>query len=230
MDRFNLFGDSILKGVQFDTNAGRYTVNDNMGLHQVAAKAGLSMRNFSKFGCTITKAWQYVQRMFTKLDADIVLMNFGSSDCDFDWPAISTNPTATHLPNTNLDEFVDTYNKLIDYVESHRSTPVLATLVPVNEQNYIDHICKVKRLNSSNISTWVQLNRGALTDHQHQYSQAIETVAATRSVPLLDLRSAFTEYKDPDSLLGPDGVHPNNKGQKLIRSCFQVFVDDCLAV
>ncbi len=230
MDSFNLFGDSILKGVQFDSGSRRCIVNDHLGLNAVAERAGLSMRNFSKFGCTITKAWGYVQRMFTKLDADIVLMNFGSSDCDFNWEAISRSPLDVHNPNTSLDEFVDTYNKMVDYVLSHRSTPVLTTLVPVNEKKYIEHICNDRGLDAKNIRAWLNGNDGSIAEHQSRYSQAVAEVASSRGIPLIDLRSAFNGHRNPESLLGPDGVHPNPRGQKVIHGCFEAFVGDCLAV
>ena len=139
MENFSIFGDSIFKG----------SVNDRLGLEEVAGRAGLTLKNFSKFGCTITKAFNYVQRMFTRIDSDIVLMNFGGNDCNFDWKAISENPSDVHLPNTGLDEFVETYNRMIDFVLEKRSLPVVANLLPVQEKTYIDYVffrCRRKHI------------------------------------------------------------------------------------
>ena len=57
MGKVSVFGDSILKGVQVEGSGGRYVVNDFLGFSAIASRAGLSVENFSKFGCTITKAW-----------------------------------------------------------------------------------------------------------------------------------------------------------------------------
>ncbi|MBO6000934.1 MAG: hypothetical protein J6P81_04010, partial [Spirochaetales bacterium] len=69
MESFSIFGDSVFKGARYDAASAKYIVNDRFGLNAVADKAGLSVKNFSKFGCTVTKALGYVQKMFTKIDS-----------------------------------------------------------------------------------------------------------------------------------------------------------------
>ena len=68
MKRVSVFGDSILKGVQYNQKSGRYVVEDNIGFDGIAERAGYSVQNFSKLGCTVTKAWNYLQRMFPKIE------------------------------------------------------------------------------------------------------------------------------------------------------------------
>ncbi len=230
MESFNVFGDSILKGVRSDSSSRRFLVNDNLGLGSVAGRAGLSLRNFSKFGCTITKAWNYVQKMFTRIDSDIVLMNFGLSDCNFNWDAISADPNADHLPNTSLDDFIKTYNNMIDYVLERRSLPVVSTLLPVQETRYIEHVCSVKGLDKKNVETWVESRPSSLSDHQKIYSDAVADMAHFRGIPLIDLRSAFESKGRASALIGPDGIHPNSRGRKVMTGCFEAFMDDYLAV
>ncbi|MBO4393998.1 MAG: SGNH/GDSL hydrolase family protein [Spirochaetales bacterium] len=230
MENFSIFGDSVLKGVRSDSSAKKYEVNDNLGLGSVARMAGLSMRNFSKFGCTITKALSYVQKMFTKIDSDIVLMNFGGNDCNFNWEEISRSPFEEHLPNTSLDEFIDTYDRMVDHVLQRRSLPVVSTLLPVQENRYIDYVCKLKGLDHENVRSWVDSRDQSLAAHQKSYSDAVAEMAYRRGIPLIDLRSAFDSHGNCASLIGPDGVHPNAKGQKVMRGCFESFVSDYLAV
>lgn len=230
MESFSIFGDSVLKGARYDSLSAKYVVNDRFGLGRVADKAGLSVKNFSKFGCTVTKALGYVQKMFTKIDSDMVLMNFGGNDCNFDWDAIAQNPLGIHRPNTELDQFVDSYNRMIDFVLEKRSLPVLATLLPVQDKKYIDYVCKVRNLDRKKVMAWVRSRDKSLSEHQKAYSDAVAQIAASRGIPLIDLRSAFTDRLNSSSLIGPDGIHPNERGQKVISGCFEAFVGDYLAV
>ena len=118
MGKVGIFGDSILKGVQVEGSGGRYVVNDFLGFSAIASRAGLSVENFSKFGCTITKAWSYIQKMFKRIDADMVFMDFGGNDCDFNWDEVSRKPLEVHRPRTDYYDFVNTYNDVVDYIKA----------------------------------------------------------------------------------------------------------------
>lgn len=230
MESFSIFGDSVFKGARYDSLSAKYVVNDRFGLGRVADKAGLTVKNFSKFGCTVTKALGYVQKMFTKIDSDMVFMNFGGNDCNYDWDAIAQSPLDMHRPNTELDQFVDSYNRMIDFVLEKRSLPVLATLLPVQDKKYIDYVCKVRNLDRKKVMAWVRSRDKSLSEHQKAYSDAVAQIAASRGIPLIDLRSAFGNRISSSSLIGPDGIHPNERGQKVISGCFEAFVGDYLAV
>ncbi len=224
----SVFGDSILKGVQPDTGRKRFYVNDNLGLGAIALRYGISMQNFSKLGCTITKAWHYVQKMFGRIDADMVLMNFGGNDCDFNWAQISADPLTMHRPNTDLDAFVGTYCRIVDHVKAQRRLPVVSTLVPVQKDKYIDYICARDGLDRSNVLLWMDRNGIDLDALQGSYSDAVHGISESREIPLLDLREAFLSQRKTEDLMCADGIHPNSRGQKVIRDCFEKFLGDYL--
>lgn len=224
-----VFGDSILKGVQPDPVRRRYFVNDNLGLGAIAGRYGLSVQNFSKLGCTIGKAWLYVQKMFTRIDADMVLMNFGGNDCDFNWAQIAESPLNVHRPNTELEDFSRTYGRIVDHVKAQRRLPVLSTLVPVQKDKYIDYICRRDNLDRDNVKLWMENNAIELDSLQDSYSDAVRSVALSREIPVVDVRSAFLSQRDFDSLMCDDGIHPNARGQKLIHDCFENFMGDYLS-
>ena len=228
MGKVSVFGDSILKGVQVENAGGKYVVNDSLGFSSIASQAGLSVENFSKFGCTITKAWAYIQKMFSRIDADIVFMDFGGNDCDFDWDAVSKSPLNIHKPKTDYYDFVSTYNTVVDYIKEKRRLPIVATLVPVQPEMYLNHICKTRRVDRKSIHRWMQNDVCRLENLQKSYSDAVKGISCNREVPLLDIRSAFEDYSRPESLLCSDGIHPNLKGQRVIRDCFQAFISDYL--
>ena len=227
--KVSVFGDSILKGVQPDPLRRRYCVNDSMGLSAIANRYGISVQNFSKLGCTITKAWFYVQKMFSRIDADMVLMNFGGNDCDFNWSSIAESPMGIHAPNTEIGEFSSTYGRIVDHVKARRRLPVLSTLVPVQKDKYIDYICRRDNLDRKNVNLWMENNSIDLDSLQGTYSDAVRSVAASREIPVLDLRSAFLSQGNPDAFMSEDGIHPNARGQKLISACFENFMGDYLS-
>ena len=228
--KVSIFGDSIFKGVQLDKGRGSYVVKDDLGFDEIAERAGYSVQNFSKFGCTITKAWDYLQKMFPKIDADLVLMDFGGNDCDFDWRAISESPLNIHRPNTDYYEFIDTYNKVVDYTVSRRRMPVIATLVPIQSEMYIDYVCRTKDLERRNISKWLGGDTGRIEHYQSVYSDAVKAVATRRDIPVIDIRAAFEAKGDTASLMCEDGIHPNSRGQAVIHDCFEAFMDDYIVL
>lgn len=228
MGKVGIFGDSILKGVQVEGSGGRYVVNDFLGFSAIASRAGLSVENFSKFGCTITKAWSYIQKMFKRIDADMVFMDFGGNDCDFNWEEVSRSPLEVHKPRTDYYDFVSTYNNVVDYIKEKRSLPVLSTLVPVQPDMYIDHICRTRGADRKAIMRWMDNDAGRLENYQKSYSDAVKAISGNREVPLIDVRSAFEDHPRPETLMCADGIHPNNKGQRVIRDCFEAFISDYL--
>lgn len=56
------FGDSLTKGVVFDTEKQRYTFIKNNFMKLFGAKEKVSVDNHSKFGCTITAALSNIIR------------------------------------------------------------------------------------------------------------------------------------------------------------------------
>lgn len=227
--RVSILGTSILKGVEIDENNIRHTRSDFLGLEAIAMNSGYSMKNFSRLGCTVTKAFDYVKRMFGRLDADLVLMDFGHNDCDYDWESICKDPLAKHSPRTELGLFKNTYSDLVTYLKSRRAIPVLSTLLPVDGDRYIDYVARKQGLDKSVLESWIG-DASALRAEHEKYCQSVVEVASEREVPLLDIRKAFLDYGNVSSLLSSDGVHPNKRGQELIRETFTSFMDDFLVL
>lgn len=227
--KISILGDSILKGVQLDDTSSRYVVRDELGFDDIARRSGLTVQNFSKFGCTITKAWAYVQKMFSKIDADLVFMDFGGNDCDFNWSEIAASPLELHRPNTDFYEFAGTYNSMVDYMKANGALPVLSTLVPIQGSMYLDHVCRTRNLDRKAIMRWLG-SESRIENFQLLYSDAIKGVCSSREIPLIDVREAFLSHGNVKSLMCSDGIHPNEKGQRVIHDCFEAFMGDFVAL
>ena len=219
--KIELFGDSILKGIQINPRNMRYHVDNHIDIEMISKEHSFVIRNHSQLGSTITKGYTLLKRYLQNgLKCDAVVMDFGGNDCDFKWKEIAECPDDVHMPNTPLNVFVDIYHQMITALKEHSILPVLTTLPPLEPQKFFNWFCK--GLNKENIMKWLKsINR--IYVHQEDYSKAVEKIAHDEKVPLVDLRSAFLKNDRVDVLLCEDGTHPNTAGQKIITEAFSSF-------
>ena len=218
IQKIAVLGDSILKGVQLSPQTSRYIVDNRIDVKKISEKFSVTIRNYSRFGCTVTKGYEVLQKQLQDpAFCDALVMDFGGNDCDFNWREISERPDDEHIPHTPLDVFITKYREIIDLLKSRGIQPILTTLPPIVPQKFFDWFCK--GLNRENILKWLgEVNM--IYPYQENYSRAVEKIAADAQVPLIDLRGAFLQYRRFDSLLCQDGTHPNTEGQGLITSTF----------
>ncbi|HKM07176.1 MAG TPA: SGNH/GDSL hydrolase family protein, partial [Sphaerochaeta sp.] len=60
--RIRIFGDSILKGVIYNTSSNQYSVLENSPIIGLSKTYGLEIHNSSMFGSTISKGIQLLRR------------------------------------------------------------------------------------------------------------------------------------------------------------------------
>ena len=220
-----VFGDSILKGVQIDDENMRYHVDNNIDVCMLEKKYLLKISNFSKFGCTISKAFSLIEKRFNRgeLQCDAIVLNLGGNDCDFDWKAVSECPDGEHQPNTPLDVFSDTYKKIIEFLKENGIRPIITTLPPLHAQRFFNWFCGGLE-KKANVLTWLGSVESIYRWHE-SYSRTIEKVAEETGTLLVDLRGAFLKYRKLEHLLCADGTHPNTEGQRVITQGFLEFIE-----
>jgi lysophospholipase L1-like esterase len=218
-----LYGDSILKGVQINPVNQKYYVDNNINLEMLCEKYSLQIRNYSSFGCTVTKGKKLLIKMLEKdTSCDAIVMDYGGNDCDYNWKAISESPEGYYSPNTPIDLFKETYCEIIDSLKKKGILPILTTLPPLEPQRFFDWFCR--DLNKKNILMWLGDIKN-IYYHQENYSKIIEKIAMEKQVPLIDLRGEFLKLGNIKALLCEDGTHPNTFGQKIIASSFNKFAN-----
>jgi lysophospholipase L1-like esterase len=220
MRKAAIFGDSIFKGIQLDSNTKKYIVKNCIDLDKIGNKHLVSIDNFSMFGCTINKGNKMLQHRLEKRSFDIVVLEYGGNDCDFNWKEIAERPYDKHVPNTSLATFIDIYLKMINLLKEKCIKPIIATLPPLEPQRFFDWFCK--GLNKDNILKWLG-TVNTIYRWQEKYSRAIEYIANKTDTLVVDIRGAFLEYFRIDDLLCEDGTHPNSKGQNVITETFLNF-------
>jgi len=223
-----VFGDSLLKGVQLDPLKNRYYVDNRIDVRMIEETHSLKVRNFSRFGCTVSKGLALIEKRLNSAEpsCDAIIMDFGGNDCDFDWKAISERPEDKHLPNTPLDVFTDTYRKIIKLLRAKEIRPIMTTLPPLSAEKFFHWFCK--GLNKVNILKWLGSTE-SIYRWQENYSRAVERTAAETSTLIVDLRGAFLKHRRLDQFLCEDGTHLNTEGQGIVTQAFLDFIEKAKA-
>ncbi len=208
-----IYGDSILRGVTYSAENGRYGLCRKDRFSELT-EAGIITKNNSRMGATIARGLALLRQNLKESAADtVVLLEYGGNDCDYPWADVSNDPGGAFSPNIPEDRYVDMYKEAIEYTRSRGARPVIASLVPIDAEKYMKWI--TKNLNYENILRWLG-DVSMLSRWQEYYSRTAERLAYETGTPLLDLRSAFLLSHDYKSLLCDDGIHPTERGHALI--------------
>lgn len=222
LENIMIFGDSIMKGVVLSESDHRYRIGSGLGIDTLAQSFGLNIANHSRFGCTLEKGLGVLQRTVERTpDCGAVILEYGGNDCDFDWAQVAAEPHKEHSPNTPLEHFTELYAGAIEYLRRRGIVPVLTTLPPLCSERYLNWICR-SGLDKESILGWLG-DINAIYRYQERYSHAIEQLAERFDTALIDLRSFFLAERRMENFYCADGIHPNENGQRLIRSAFSDF-------
>jgi lysophospholipase L1-like esterase len=226
-ESYNLvvFGDSIAKGVVYDNERSRYASAQDCFVNLVEKSIRGTVYNAGRFGSTITRGVSKMYNDVMKKKPDIVLIEFGGNDCDFDWEDIAHNPLIEHKPNTELTTFRDVLLNMIDTLKNSNITPVLMTLPPLDYKRYFKWITKGDESARQQVLQWLGSEIEIYNWHK-AYSEMVTEVASRTRTLLVDVRSEFLKYKDYSEFLCIDGIHPNTEGHSLIAEVVIRFFKD----
>lgn len=217
MKQIYIFGDSILKGVTYNDEAGRHKLLPDRFANLTSR--GYEIQNCSVMGATIAEGVMQFQRKLSSLEMlpkdTAVLLEFGGNDCDYRWADISADPTATHLPKTPLTDFTQRYGELVKSIREKGGKVYICNLVPLDAQKYMQWISR--GLDYDRILTW--LGDSSMLYRWHEfYSRTTEKLAESLACPLIDLRMPFLMSHNYSELLSGDGIHPTAEGHALVDS------------
>ena len=217
---FYVWGDSILKGIVFDEARYRYALLKDNCASVLSRLLKVEIVNRAKMGCTVTKGKEILIRDLDKgISCEAAVLEFGGNDSDFYWNEVSINPTKKHLPKTSLINFQKDMEEMISMLRINGITPIIMNLPPIDSDKYFNFISR--GLDAGNILAWLGEKR-VIHDFHEQYSCSLDRIAFDMNCTLIDVRSAFLAQSDRFGLLCTDGIHPNEKGHRLIQD---VFID-----
>lgn len=219
------YGDSITKGIIYDDKKSKYEILKENFTSIIENKIKGPVYNAGKFGNTIMRGARKMYNDVIKKSPDMVLVEFGGNDCDYNWNDIAKNPELEYQPNTDLYTFRETLLSMIDTLKNNHILPVLMTLPPLDPLKYFKWIAKDDSTSEKNILRWLGTKDRLFTWH-NSYSKMITEVANETGTVLIDVRSEFLKYSNYTQFLCKDGIHPNIEGQSLIATVILQFIKD----
>lgn len=214
-EKLVLLGDSISKGIVLNEESGKYEKTPSSFAEILQEKGEIHLLNLSKFGATIRKGLQQLERKIASLpEKGIVILEFGGNDCNFDWSAVAEDPDFDHQSAVPLEEFVLLYEQLIAKIKQMGLSPVLLNLPPLNPSAFFEHLSQ--GLNQENILKFLGGSVERIYRWQEMYSNTIPHLAQKCKCFFVDIRQRFLNEKHYEDYICGDGIHPNAKGQELI--------------
>jgi acyl-CoA thioesterase-1 len=217
--KIGIWGDSVLKGVIFDEVKGVYELLAENCAAQISRILSTPILNKARFGCTIDNGFSHLERSIRNgLDCDLVLLEFGGNDCDFDWPAVSADPQLPHLPHTELGHFRQMLHEMITLLRQNQIEPLLMSLPPIVGERYFDFLVS-KGLDRANLLHFLGDPHQIYRFHE-SYSLAVTQVAAMNRCLYAPVRETFLATRNSPDLICADGIHPNERGHLLMQQVF----------
>jgi lysophospholipase L1-like esterase len=210
-----LAGDSISRGIILDSEKNKYLITEENYVNIVKKHIKGTIKNISRFGATLSKGIEVIKKEVVKQKPDVVVLEFGGNDCDFDWEKVAKNPEMEHSPKTDYQLFIQKLKEIIEFLKEFDVVPVLMTLPPLDADRYLKWISRASKEMEKNILRWL----GSVTKiywWQERYNSAIRIIAEETKTLVIDVRSAFLYYPDFRDFLCEDGIHPNEEGHKIM--------------
>lgn len=221
--KYLVSGDSISRGVIFDEVKNKYVVLADNYVSLLQNKLNGVVCNTARFGNTLIKGIGKLKNDIVKDSPDIVLIEYGGNDCDYNWDEIADHPEAVHEPKTDFKQFEKQLTETVEFLKLNKIIPVLMTLPPLNADRYLKWVSKNNPLAEVNILKWL----GSVTRiywWQERYSSTIIKVAQETKTRWIDIRGAFLQYPDFNEFLCLDGIHPNQEGHRIIADKIIDFI------
>lgn len=219
MKKIAAFGDSILRGVIVDPQReSRYMIIDDSFTNECGKRLGLQVDNFGKFGSTISVGSKIVDRHLEDIESsDITLLKWGGNDCDHNWIEVAKEPQGVHNPFTTLKDFASIYEGIIARIKNIGGKPVMLSLPPIDADKFFAHVTAgMDDEHRNNVLNWLGGSISYIEDWHELYNLETFKIAAVEKIPVIDITTAFLSRRDYKTLICSDGMHPNEKGHKVI--------------
>lgn len=210
-NKLMILGDSILKGVMYDSERNRYSLYDDRWFLAAAEERGVDVRKQCRMGATVDYGLSQTDNI---KQGEAVLIELGGNDSNYNWSSVGDSPDEEHTPATPPERFRAMYKSLIEKVRACGAEPIAANLIPIDSASFFKWIARTA--DGAGVLKWLGDENMLYRWHEY-YSRIVEEVAAETGCRLLDLRGKLLTNHGYAHMLCGDGLHPNNEGHTLIR-------------
>ena len=213
----DIWGDSILKGIVYSDDEKKYRPAKLSAVKILEEEfTDITFKNYSRFGNTINRGEEQIKRhIISGKAADMTIIEFGGNDCDFKWKDVSAAYLSEHIPNTTRNEYKESIVKVINLLRESGSIPVIMNLPPISADKYFDWFCRDEETDPENVLRWLR-EKQIIYRTQELYSHTADITAKELDTVLMDVRTSFLEIRNYSDYLCTDGIHLNEKGQKVL--------------
>ncbi len=213
-------GDSIIKGVlvQSEGERSRYSLADKSIVECCAEKLGGESLNLGKMGCTIEAGERILDRYLDKMSgAQYVLLEYGGNDSDYNWQEIAEAPEKEHFPRTRLEVFEQVYERVINKIKEMGAIPLVLSLPPMDAERYFAFFSqKWEDGFRANVMRWLGGSTNTIMSGHELYNLATMRIAQRTGAQWIDVTSGLLKGHNFRAYLCDDGIHPNERGQRMI--------------
>ena len=213
-------GDSIIKGVlvQSEGERSRYSLADKSIVECCAEKLGGESLNLGKMGCTIEAGERILNRYLDKMSgAQYVLLEYGGNDSDYNWQEIAEAPEKEHFPRTRLEVFEEVYERVVRKIKQMGAIPLVLSLPPMDAERYFAFFSqKWEDGFRANVMRWLGGSTNTIMSGHELYNLATMRIAQRTGAQWIDVTSGLLKEHNFRAYLCDDGIHPNERGQRVI--------------
>ena len=221
-------GDSIIKGVllQSEGEHSRYSLADKSIVECCAEKLGGESLNLGKMGCTIEAGERILDRYLDKMSgAQYVLLEYGGNDSDYNWQEIAESPDKEHFPRTRLEVFEEVYERVVCKIKQMGAIPLVLSLPPMDAERYFAFFSqKWEDGFRANVMRWLGGSTNTIMSGHELYNLATMRVAQHTGAQWIDITSGLLKDHNFRAYLCDDGIHPNERGQRMIAEAVLVAI------
>ncbi|HNZ08582.1 MAG TPA: SGNH/GDSL hydrolase family protein [Bacillota bacterium] len=217
-----VLGDSVILGVVYDEDRGRYSVLRDGAVTSLTRGLGMRVHNLARMGQTSVEARARLEDAIREgLKADSLLIELGGNDCDFNWAEVGADPDSDHSPRIPVPVFKDAMADIVRMAASNGMAPIFFTLPPLAPDKFFDWVTK-DGISKENVMRFLgDLSR--IYRWQELYSLAVMKLASEIGAPLIDIRERFLMQKNYEDAICLDGIHPNAGGHTLMKKTISDF-------
>lgn len=206
-----ILGDSIARGLMYDSAASRYTVYPDTYASKLKT-LGYSLKNLARVGGTIDNALEMFEKC-EKQPGGRLAIELGGNDSDLNWKEVAEDPDIYHEAKIPLKEFGEKLRRLISLARAEGLKPIVVTPLPVVAERYVKWISR--GLDAEKILKYLGSYEYIYRWQERYALEALKTALST-DTEVFDLRSQFLYQRDFADFMCEDGIHPNPAGHALI--------------